>query len=40
MRRRANFSASYLFHPGENGKILTQTDFDLIHTNAKVKVDK
>jgi len=34
MRRHANFSAWYSFHPGENGKIFQHSLIDFIHTNA------
>jgi len=34
VRRHANFSASYLFHPAKNGKIFQYRPIDFIHSNA------
>jgi len=34
VRRHANFSAWYSFHPAQNGKIFQQRLIDFIHTNA------
>ena len=34
MRRHDNFSASYFFHPVQNGKIFQHKLIDFVHTNA------
>jgi len=34
LRRHANFSASYLFHPAQNGKVFQHRPIHFIHSNA------
>jgi len=34
VRRNANFSASYLFHPAQNGKVFQHRPIHFIHSNA------